>query len=157
MKKVTLVVLIFLFVWPAFSKTCKELISSQIQTNLSASALFNVDQQLFAVVLCKKQSPQLYDVFYTQLHDKNLPKQSVPSGILSRSRQPVDITGEAKSTGYVVKERSGTHTFTVRLRARLSTGEAIDISRTLPLKEGESLVFENQGINVGIVNLIDTD
>lgn len=153
MYKGILAVLLVLYSAQSLSSTCKELVAKHFDTQRLAAKLFEYDKSVFSVILCKLESPSIYDVFYTQLHDANLPAHSVPSGSLSRIRQTTHIVEEARSTGFVVKERSGQHTYTVKLRARLATGEALDMSKTQLLIPKDHIIFEQQGITVGMLHL----
>lgn len=65
-------------------------------------------------------------------------------------KPPVNPNGKTKVTGFLAVNRAKDNSFTLRLRARLATGEAIDIAKTVVLSAGESIVFEDGKIHVGI-------
>ncbi|XOV77611.1 MAG: hypothetical protein ACFHVJ_11690 [Aestuariibacter sp.] len=132
---------------------CHSLIQQQNDALKTAAQMFPSSNALFTVVICKEQNPTLFEVMYTQLHDRSQHAHSAPSGGLSKLKLPVDPNGRNRSTGLVLAEPNSQGDFTLKLRTRLSSGEGIDISKTVPLAQGQSSIFTDQGITVGFSRL----
>ena len=135
--------------------SCKVLINQHIDGQLLAAKMFNSKQAYFAVVVCKEAPNPLFNVYYTILHSNKKGKHSsyVPISSLIHVNQPINPNGKTTSTGFLAAEPKAEDLYTVKMRSRLASGEAIDYSHTMELKPGDSSLFVDKGIMVGIARL----
>lgn len=87
------------------------------------------------------------------MSDEQLNKSITPMTTFGHVKPLVNPNGKTKVTGFLAENRAKDNSFTLRLRARLATGEAIDIAEKVVLSAGESIVFEDGKIHVGMARL----
>jgi hypothetical protein len=138
----------------AFALNCKSLVEHQITNQLDTSRLFNNRKDIVVVVICAQKPLPIYFVLHTKLmSEEQLMKSITPMSTFVHVKPPVNPNGKTKVTGFLAVNRAKDNSFTLRLRARLATGEAIDIAKKVVLSTGESIVFEDSEVQVGIARL----
>ncbi|GAA0858402.1 hypothetical protein GCM10009114_27900 [Aliiglaciecola litoralis] len=136
-----------------YSVGCEDLVKQQLDAQTLAAALFKNDKSLFVVITCRQSELPIYTLSYAQLHDASKHKYNVPTSSLSPVNLPINPNGQSKTTGFLVANKSPNNSYTVKLRSRMATGEAIDINYTTQLAVGESVQFKQHDIFVGMVRL----
>lgn len=152
MRKLGIILSLLVVNAPAFA-SCRDLVEQQNDALVLASKSFPSDTSMFTVVTCKTRSPVLFEILYTQLHERDKHLHNAPSGGLSKLKFPVDPNGRTRSTGIVLAEKDEAGGYTLKLRTRTASGDAMDISKTVPLASGQSTVFEDQGVTIGFARL----
>jgi hypothetical protein len=69
------------------------------------------------------------------------------------AKLPTNPNGKTKVTGFLAVNRAEANSFTLRLRVRLATGDAIDIAKKMVLTAGKTIVFQDSEIQIGVARL----
>ena len=138
----------------AFGLNCKSQVEQQLVNQLDNSKLFKNRQAIVVVVICAQKPLPVFFMLQTKLMSKEKLETTItPMTTLVNVKLPLNPNGKTKATGFLAVDRDYDNRFTLRLRTRLATGEAIDIGKDLELSPGKSMVFEDSNIQVGVVRL----
>jgi hypothetical protein len=153
MIKILIALITVLFSAHCLSANCKDVVDKQLNSQVSAAHLFPTKHAHFSVIICSEQPNPFFDVFDAILHSKKSASINPSLGALTRIKQPINPNGKSRSTGVIVSENSAANQFTVKLRVRLDSGEAIDISKTITLVEGALITYLDKNMLVGVARL----
>ncbi len=142
-----------LFISPAWSTSCSEVVDAHLTAQKRTAQLFKTDASVFFIALCQEQSPPIFQLFYTQMHEPNKNGSQVPISSFSPLKQPINPNVKSRSTGFMAMVLDQADSYTVKMRARLASGEAVDLAKTFVLKAGDSMQFSGQGMTVGVARL----
>ncbi len=148
------IVIILFFILPpkALANSCHAIASETLSSQTRTAQLFNTRDAIFYVVLCS-ESPATFNVFYAQMHSQQRHNTQVPTASLSQLKQPFEANGGSRSTGFMAADTSKPEHYVLKMRTRFGTHQAVDIAKSLRLPEGDSVIFEQQGMTIGIVRL----
>lgn len=156
MQQIGLTLLLLWVSLPAWSMSCKDVINDHLSAQRQTAQLFETDESVFFIVLCKEQSPPVFQLFYTNMHPPNTNGSQVPISSFSPLKQPINPNGKTRSTGFMAMGLDQADSYTVKMRARLASGEAVDLAKTFVLKAGDIMQFSDQGMTVGVARLPQT-
>lgn len=139
---------------PVFGLTCQSLIEQQLANQLDNATLFNHPKPIVVVIICAQKPLPIYYMLHTRLmSDERLEKTTTPMTTFVNVKLPVNPNGKTKATGYLVVNRDEANSFTLRMRVRLASGDALDIGKKIVLVEGQTTAFEDSEVQVGIARL----
>lgn len=139
---------------PVFGLTCQSLIEQQLANQLDNATLFNHPKSTVIVIICAQNPLPIYYMLHTRLmSDERLKKTTTPMTTFVNVKLPVNPNGKTKATGYLVVNRDEANSFTLRMRVRLASGGAIDVGKKIELVAGQTIVFEESEVQVGIARL----
>ena len=137
-----------------FGLTCKSLIEQQLANHQDKSTLFENRNDIVVVVICAPKPLPIYFMMHTKLlSGEQLRKTTTPMTTFVNAKVPIDPNGKTKATGFFAVNRTEENSFTLRLRVRLATGNALDIAKKMVLKAGQTIVFKDSEIQVGVARL----
>jgi hypothetical protein len=154
MFKYVLVTMLIVISPSVLGLTCKSLIEQQLANQLDSSALFDNRKAIVVVIICTQKPLPIYFMLHTKLlSEERLKKTTTPMTTFVNVKVPVNPNGKTKATGFLAVNRAEDNSFTLRLRVRLATGDAIDIGKKMVLTAGQTMVFKDSEIQVGVARL----
>jgi len=135
------------------SKGCEQLIEHTLVNQIETASLFDNTNPLFVAIVCSKDSQSIYSVLQGQMYAPEVIAKSSPVVSLTTLKQTIDPNGDHKTTGILSVDKQDQSQFTLNLRTRLATGEAIDIRKQAQLALGQFTIFEQKGLVIGFVRL----
>ena len=154
MFKYVLAIMLIVISQAVFGLTCKSLIEQQLANQLDNSSLFNNRKAIVVVIICAQKPLPIYYMLHTNLmSDERLKKTSTPMTTFVNVKLPINPNGKTKATGFLAVNRAEDNSFTLRLRVRLATGDAIDVGKKIVLRPGQIIVLEDSELHVGLARL----
>lgn len=133
--------------------SCSKVIDAHLTAQKQTAQLFETEASVFFIALCKEQSPPIFQLFYTHMHAPNTNGSQVPISSFSPLKQPLNPNGKTRATGFMAMVLDKADSYTIKMRARLESGEAFDLAKTVELKAGEAMQFADQGFTIGVARL----
>jgi hypothetical protein len=145
----------------AIGFNCKDVIKSQLHSQIQTAAVFSNSDPLFVVSICKSDNDNINLPILAHLYGRMLSPEEIQNSTpvvsltnLSTLINPnLNADGESRATGILSVDPSNMDKYTVSLRVRFSSGQAIDIRKTTELLRGQSFLFEHEGISLGFARL----
>jgi hypothetical protein len=140
---------------------CEQVIKSQLNSHIQTAAVFSNSEPLFVVSVCKASKNDVDLPALAQLYGRMLSAEKIQSStpvvsltnLDSLINPNINPDGKTRVTGILSVDPSDVDNYTVSLRIRFSSGQAIDIRKTTKLLAGQSFLFEHQGIYLGLARL----
>ena len=138
-----------------FGLTCQSLIEQQLANQLDSSILFDDRKAIVVVTICAQKAITRFTLCYIQncCLMSDLKKTTTPMTTFVHAKLPTNPNGKTKVTGFLAVNRAEANSFTLRLRVRLATGDAIDIAKKMVLTAGKTIVFQDSEIQIGVARL----
>ena len=154
MFKYVLTTMLIVMSQSVFGLTCQTLIEQQLANQLDSSTLFDDRKAIVVVTICAQKPLPVYAMLHTKLlSDERLKKTTTPMTTFVHAKLPTNPNGKTKVTGFLAVNRAKDNSFSLRLRVRLATGDAIDIAKKMVLTAGKTIIFEDSEIQVGVARL----
>ena len=144
---------------------CKQLIEETISNQIKVAELFENTQSIFVAVVCRKPKLPIYEgidksidepifeLLHARMYAPEVLAKTTPVVSFSKLKQAINPNGKSNTTGILAVSREDLNQFTLKLRTRLASGEAIDINKQANLAGGQSIIFEFSRISIGLVRL----